>query len=72
MANKTEIMLKQVRSFYKRFYRFPDYIYVGKKEVKRDTIVEVVEGLIGRPYQWYKRRKVIAQLDDALLMLQQA
>lgn len=72
MANHTEQVLQQTKNFYHKFYRFPNYIYVGKKEVKRDAIIELVEGLIGKPYQWYKRRKVIAQLDDALLKLQQA
>lgn len=72
MANHTEQVLQQTKNFYRKFYRFPNYIYVGKKEVKRKDIIELVEGLIGKPYQWYKRRKVIAQLDDALLKLQQA
>lgn len=72
MASHNEQVLQQTKSFYRKFYRFPKYIYVGKKEVGRDAIVELVEGLIGKPYQWYKRRKVLSQLDDALRLMQQA
>lgn len=71
MASQTEQVLQQTKNFYRKFYRFPNYVYVGKTEFKREDIIGIVEGLIGKPYQWYKRRKVIVQLEDAILRLPQ-
>lgn len=72
MAKQEEAVIKQVISFFQKFYRFPNYICVDKVKVSRDEIITLVERLIGKPFQWYKRRKVVGQLEDALLKLQQA
>lgn len=69
MADLDKTVLVQAKTFFKKFYRFPNYIYVGKVKVERDAIIELVERLIGKPFQWYKRRKVVGQLDDAIALL---
>ena len=72
MAEQEKTLLMQAKSFVKKFYRFPNYIYVGKVKFERDVIVKLVERLFGKQFHWYKRRKVVGQLDDAIALLQQA
>lgn len=70
MAGRKETIIKQTKTFWKRFYRFPSYIYVGNEKVHRDEIIRTVEQLIDAPFVWYKRRRIEGQLDDALRRLQ--
>lgn len=72
MATSEIEVLQKTKTFYRKFYRFPNYIYVGGCKFDRDSIIGIVERLIGKPFQWYKRRKMFGQLDDALRLLQQA
>lgn len=64
-------ILTQTQQFYQRFYRFPNYLKVGGLVVMRETIIEVAERYLnGRTFQWFKRRKLVGQLNDAILNLQ--
>lgn len=60
------LIIKQSISFFNKYYRFPNFVHVGKRRVFRDEIVDTVEGILGRTFEWYKRKKVVAQLNDAL------
>lgn len=62
-------LLLQTKNFIKTFHVFPKYVVVNGEEVKAAMIVKVVEGILRRTYQYWRRAKRVAQIDDALKIL---
>lgn len=65
--SQDRMLVESVWDFYYRFYCFPNILNVQGVIYTREEIIATIEKYLnGRPLQWYRRRKLIGQLKDAL------